>query len=255
MKTNFEEIMYKAWLKSEIIKQNKIFNFKKDNREINIQTLINHVFNTNSKIAKKMREKTIDINGDISRDELMNFLSHTNKGDIIRWENSEGQKMYFLNRGKKLNGKKDILVLGENINKDELDELKKTFLKKVIEKDIKKVQREIQQEKERKRRQIKKIILKRGYELPTSSNFERNMIKAIQEGFAPENAAGFLLPLMSENDKKALLSQNDIQNANDFENYIESLKEKASCHKSFIKTFPSRGQLYSNRDSSIFNIC
>lgn len=228
---DFDEKLYKSWLYSQIVRDGKLFKTQKTKRELSTQSLIGIILKTNPKLAKKLFRNTIDLNGDIPKDELMSFLSHTKKGEIIRWTNSKGQKMFFINAGRnKLKKTKKIIPLGENLDFYEFKKLKKTFLRDFINHDLEKMRKFIQLEKERKVSLLKQLFIKKKYQLPIPDNFEGNMIKAIREGVEPVVAAKQLILAMTEKEKNQMSNiffDKGIRNNSDMLQYFGKLKDKA----------------------------
>lgn len=239
-----DEKAYYAYLE-KIIREQKakspFFAHGTESHEMDILMLMNHIEKRNPHLMDKILENFIDTTGmeNSSKADILAFMAKTDKGTICRWKNEEGEEVYLVNNGTNLfKGSKRILVLGNHLNKGDLELLRKSMYGAVLKKDFEHVYKKMAQN-ELKRQQNKKSSLlemfseKREKELEhSSSNFERNFKQLVKEQGAtcsPFQTAATMVSLMSGMEKKKLcasFAQMGIKNNNDLESLLSKWKNE-----------------------------
>ena len=203
--------------------------------------LMNHIQKKNPHLMDKIIENFIDTTGleNASKADILAFMSKTDKGTICRWKNEEGEEVYLINGGTNLlKRSKRILVLGNHLNKNDLELLKKSMYGSVLKKDIEHVYRKIEQDNIR-RMQKKKTLLSFFAEKhekvldASSSSFEKNFKELVKEQGAacsPFATAQAMLAYMPGLEKAKLsesLSTMGIEDSNGLERLLTKWKNEA----------------------------
>lgn len=246
MKSRDEKEYYKYLEK--VIREQKsktpFFHKQSEDYEMDVLMLMNHIAKKNPSLAEKIIGNLVDTTGmeNASKQDILKFMGRTEKGTIVRWKNEEGEELYLVNNGDNLFKKsKRILVLGNHLNKGDMELLKKSMYGNVLKKDIQQVYEKIAREEQRK------ILLKRKnasvldffserkerIQEHTASDFERNFKSLIREqgsGSSPFQTASTMLSFMEVSEKKKLsesLTTRGVRDSYDLERLLDKWKNEA----------------------------
>lgn len=240
-----DEKAYYAYLEKVIREQkakSPFFAHGTESHEMDILMLMNHIEKRNPHLMDKILENFIDTTGmeNSSKADILAFMAKTDKGTICRWKNEEGEEVYLINNGTNLfKGSKRILVLGNHMNKEDLELFKKSMYGAVLKKDIEHVYKKIERDNLRKQQQKHASIIEMFSEKKekvldhSSSNFERNFKALVREQGSTCNSfqtAATMVSLMSGTEKKNLgesFAQMGVRNNNDLERLLSKWKNEA----------------------------
>lgn len=266
MKRN-EEKQYYAFLEKIIREQKASSSFLHRNSssyEMDILMLLNHIQKRSPGLMERIIDNFVDTTGmrDCSKQDILSFMSRTEKGTVCKWRNENGEEIYLVNNGERfLRKSKQIIVLGNHLNKGDLELLKKSMYGQVLKKDIQKVYEKIARDEQRKalmnsnKRKLsflESFSERREKKLEhTASDFERNFKRLAKEQGSlciPRATAQTMLSFM-DNMEKEKLSQSfyqlGVRSGGDLERLLDKWKREAlnpeiSEERSFRRTVKQR---------------
>jgi len=236
----------------KVIREHKartpFFQSSSQSYEIDLQLILQHILKKNPHLAEKIFSNFVDTTQmkNASKQSILNFVSRTEKGTIVKWKDKNGEEFYIVNNGQNLFTKeKNILVVGKYLNKADLNELKKSLYGAVLKKDIAHIYKKIHRDEQRKNKKDFSLydyfIQKSEQKLEhTSSNFEKNFKQLVrQQGSTciPFATASTMISIMNNNEKKKLLqSFNDmgVRNSSDLEALLSKWKNEA-LHPEYVQ--------------------
>lgn len=243
--TRNEEKQYFAYLEKVIREQKSksgFFSKGTNTYEMDILMLMNHIAKKNPNLADKIINNFVDTTGmkNCSKQDILTFMGRTEKGTICKWKNEEGEELYLINNGEKFFSKsKQILVFGNHLNKNDLEQLKKSMYGSVLKKDIEKVYQKMERQQNRKIMHKKASLFeilqeKQEQKLErTSSDFEKNFKELVKQQGAlciPQATADTMIAFMDNGEIKKLsqsLSMMGVRNSSDFDALLVKWKNEA----------------------------
>ena len=85
--------------------------------------LMKHILKRNPGLAKKIFSNFIDTTliKNFSKEEIISFMTKTEKGTICKWINENGEEVYLVNNGRNFfTNSKQILIFGSRMSKKDL---------------------------------------------------------------------------------------------------------------------------------------
>lgn len=244
MKSHLEKNYYKYLEK--VIREQKaetpFFSQGTESREMDIFMLMQHIENKNPHLMEKILGNIIDTTGleNSSKADILAFMSKTDKGTIVRWKNEEGEELYLVNNGTNLFKKsKRILVLGDHLNKGDLDLFKRSVYGSVLKKDIEHIYKKLEQENLNRQKNKSKLFIEKFTEkkekvlVRSSSDFEKNFKELVKEQggtcstFQLASTIVSFMPGIEKQKLGASFAQMGIQNDNDLEKLLSRWKNEA----------------------------
>lgn len=240
-----DEKAYYAYLE-KIIREQKgktpFFSFGSESHEMDIFMLMQHIEKKNPHLMDKILENFIDTTGmeNSSKADILAFMAKTEKGTICRWKNEEGEEVYLVNNGTNLfKDSKRILVLGNHLNKGDLELFRKSMYGAVLKKDIEHVYKKIERDnlrfQQKRHASVMELFSEKKEKIldNSSSNFERNFKALVKEQGSSCNSfqtAATMVSFMSGTEKKNLgesFAQMGVRNNNDLERLLTKWKDEA----------------------------
>lgn len=242
-----EEKEYFALLEKIIREQKSKSHFWDKNSnsyEMDILMLAEHIRKKKPELLDKIIGNLIDGTKitNSSKKDILSFMAHTEKGTVCRWKNEKGEEVFLINNGENfLKKTKQILVIGNRVNKGDLELLKKSMYGTVLKKDIQKIYEKIAAEEKKKQQgTFKKTTIfsefekaKEKIERHSASDFERNFKTLVREQgplCIPMGTAQTMLAFMPETEKNKLasgLNGMGVKDSVSFEHLLDQWKNEA----------------------------
>ena len=241
---NLSEKKYYEYLEKVIREQkakSPFFKSSSQSYELDIHIIMQHIMKNNPDLAEKIFSNYVDTTQmqNASKQDILKFVGKTEKGTIVKWKNEKGEDIYLVNNGKDFfSNSKRVLILGNHLNKSDLNELKKSLYGSVLKKDLQHVYKKIQRDEERKQKKGNSLydyFMKKQEEKleHTSSNFEKNFKQLVKEQGAsciPFATASTMVSFMN-NIEKEKLNQSfynmGVRNNSDLEALLSKWKAEA----------------------------
>lgn len=265
MKTK-EEKEYYAYLEKIIREQKASSSFWRkgtSSYEMDVLILMNHIAKVKPNFLDKIISNFVDTTGmeNCSKQDILSFMSRTEKGTICKWKNENGEELYLVNNGEKMfKPSKQILVFGNRMNKGDLELLKKTIYGSILKKDIQKVYDKLEREQQLKLKRssakhtsLAESISERKEKIAehTASDFEKNFKMLVKEQGSlcvPVATADTMLAFMPRSERNKLaqgLGSIGVTNSIAWENLLtkwknEALNPEIKIEKEYTKTVKTR---------------
>ena len=166
-------------------KRNSIFfSDKSDSFALDIELLMRHLQKNDPDFIEHMYDQYIDttqLKGFKNVNEVRELVANMKKGSVVKWSDGKGNELYYVNQGRNImTGKKQIYVTTANLSKKDVKALRKSFMEKILKKDLETVYKKIQKEQQLKKG--KKLgLLKRN--LVITQDYKNKELENIGTGF------------------------------------------------------------------------
>ncbi|WP_149554548.1 hypothetical protein [Treponema pectinovorum] len=262
-----EEKQYYAFLEKIIREQKASSSFwsrGSNSYEMDVLMLMNHIAKKKPNLMDKIINNFVDTTAmkNCSKQDILSFMSRTEKGTICKWKDENGTELFLVNNGERFfRQSKQILVFANRMNKGDLELLKKSMYGHVLKKDIQKVYEKIARQEQEKQQQrmnarkvsfINKIVQKKEkIQEHSASDFEKNFKALVREQgplCIPLATADTMLAFMNTSERKKLaggLSAIGVTNSLAWEHLLdkwkdEALNPKVEIERSYKKTVKPR---------------